>query len=275
MPTPADVIFSPMQCISCNGISGGWNTVQLVTKSVCEGIGGSSSVQYGSPEDTVGACGQALMASNCNEYFAYRSLGGIPIQVIKPMVSLGGGSVSVNACNVADSDPPGAVPVYYDSLQTLQSSCTAFSALHPELTLCLNRVDQYSPVTIPDTDTTIDSSSPNTVISTAGPNGLPPPIVVGGASAAAQQALEKLKELEVLKNGMEGGNLNKVPTSLLEGILQFLRMNGLSTFMIMPIIPEIPALGGGQTASTGTLIIIAYNDDLTESTTITLQIGLS
>jgi hypothetical protein len=273
-PLPPGVIFSPMQCISCNGIVGGWNTVNWVTKQQCDSTGGTSSVGEGAPESTVGPCGQVLVAPNCNAYYANRSFGGIPIRVIKPMITLigaGGGTVRVNACNISDSDPPGAIPVHYDSMKDLQDSCTAFSALHPELTLCLNRVHQYAPITVENTNinetfpTTTDTSSPWTY-------GIPLTVISGGVATAVYRYF-------TTPGAPPPGPpptfnpIGQVPSAAIGALKALKAIFGAATGVIFgPILVRPDPVGGGQVASYG---IILYNSDGTSSNTLITEIPLS
>lgn len=162
MPIDNGAIFltPPQQCISCNSVSGGWNTINPVTKSTCDELSGASSVPVGSPPEAVGDCSTPITAASCNEYLAIRSVNGVPVQVITPWLDLGGsGTVYVNACNMNQIGTPSSynpnelstttnLLMDYSSSSNLISSCFEFGALHPELNVCVTGVQAYVPLTV-------------------------------------------------------------------------------------------------------------------------------
>lgn len=174
MPTNNEGIFNipPQQCVSCNGVSGGWNSVDPLTKATCESIGGISSVSAEDPPETTGACGNVLTGT-CDSYMSTRFQNGVPVLPSIPWIGLGGGvngtgTVYVNACNMAQLGVPAQYnpniilpaenfSIDFSSLSTLNSSCASFGELHPELNTCVTGVQQYPPITI--NDTTITTST--------------------------------------------------------------------------------------------------------------------
>ena len=94
------------------------------------------------------------------------------------------------------------------------------------------------------------------------------------ANEAAQKALEKFFENHTLKKNMTQGIEKKLTPGLLGKILEMFKAAGFGTIMVMPIIPKIPVLGGGETASTGIINVIAFSGDNMTYEIIDLEIPL-
>lgn len=99
------------------------------------------------------------------------------------------------------------------------------------------------------------------------------PITLGNnAGDAANKVLEKFFEDHTLRKNMNQGLEKKLTPGLLQKILEMFKASGFGTIMIMPIIPKIPVLGGGETASTGIISVIAFAEDNTTYEIFDLEI---
>jgi hypothetical protein len=99
-------------CKCDGGVTGGFNTVNPVTRAQCDSISATSSVPEGSPESTVGPCGQVLVAASCKEYYNKTSINGIPIAPIPHnwmYVSLFGENIEIDPCDLKSSRFTGCV----------------------------------------------------------------------------------------------------------------------------------------------------------------------
>lgn len=94
------------------------------------------------------------------------------------------------------------------------------------------------------------------------------------ANDAAQKALEKFFENHTLKKNMTQGIEKKLTPGLLNKILEMFKAAGFGTIMVMPVIPKIPVLGGGETASTGIITVIAFSGDNMTYEILDLEIPL-
>ena len=73
---------------------------------------------------------------------------------------------------------------------------------------------------------------------------------------------------------MNQGIEKKITPGLLNKILEMFKASGFGTIMVMPIIPKIPVLGGGETASTGIITVIAFTEDNMTYEILDLEIPL-
>ena len=94
------------------------------------------------------------------------------------------------------------------------------------------------------------------------------------ANDAAQKHLEKFFDNHKLQKNMNQGIEKKITPGLLNKILEMFKASGFGTIMVMPIIPKIPVLGGGETASTGIITVIAFTEDNMTYEILDLEIPL-
>lgn len=290
MPTNNGGIFPipPQQCISCNGVSGGWNTVEPTTKANCESIGGISSVPAESPSETLGACGNVLTGS-CETYFSTRFVNGVPVSVSTPWVGLGGsGNVYVNACNISQLGVPSQynpneilptenVSIDSSSLPNLISSCLSFASLHPELNICVTGVQQYAPITI--NNTSIISSTPSTTDPVSIGWGWAAPLtLIGLTSLATLYSIissntpppPPVAPITTVNPIPEGLDLKAAAAAALKAILGVRNVILFGPVLVQPPSP----LGGGDTASTSsqTFMALVYNDDYSQASVLNIQL---
>jgi hypothetical protein len=130
--------------------------------------------------------------------------------------------------------------------------------------------------------TTISNTSDSTLLDdtsiavlAGGSLGSGKPITLGNNSSdAAQKVLEKFFENHKLQKNMTEGLDKKFTPGLLGKILEMFKAAGFGTIMVMPIIPKIPVLGGGETASTGIITVIAFSGDNMTYEILNLEIPL-
>lgn len=121
-----------------------------------------------------------------------------------------------------------------------------------------------------------DLDADSIAVLAAGQLGSGRPIRLGtNASDAAEKVLEKFFEDHTLRKNMTQNLEKKVSPGLLQKILEMFRASGFGTIMVMPIIPKIPVLGGGETASTGIISVIAFSEDNTLYRIVDLEIPLN
>jgi hypothetical protein len=214
-------------------------------------------------------CGNNLTAPNCSQYYGF-TRPGAQIVITKPWVILGG-TVEVNACNIRESNFSGSIPVYYDSLDKLRSSCEAFGALHPQLNLCVARVDMHAPITIENTN--ITEIFQTTPVTTSSPLTYGIPITV--ISVGVGTVLYKWFTTPGAPPPGPPPTFNPIglqPSAAIGALKALKAIFGAATGVIFgPILVRPDPVGGGQVASYG---IILYNSDGTSSNTLITEIPL-
>lgn len=108
---------------------------------------------------------------------------------------------------------------------------------------------------------------------------LPPggPLIIPTETPAAQAAaktVEAAQEAFRLRQGMNGLPVEKLNPGLLQKIFDIFTKGGFGSIMVMPIIPVIPVLGGGETASTGDIKVIAFNADKTQASIYNISLDI-